>query len=449
MVCYADLVDSSNQIPNFDINTVTVTNGLTQWPAVNKSFTNATSINFSRNKISSIGDLSNFVGVKSFNLSYNSISKLNQDFCKLTDLNLMDLSHNLLEILNLDFFACSNSSISSLQWLYLNGNKIKSINKLDQLFVALPLMIKFDVSYNQIEALSIDSLSDGSINFLSNLNKRNSTLNQTSFANSISYLFNNNQIRSVKLNIELLYNATLKFLPISDALLLKLSSIDLNSNNIECDCSLFTDISFVLNESFIDSPFYPNLTESALFATQCSSSQRKYSMTTMMNNKKLKLCQQTTAVTIATTTNYTIPETTTNMTYTETSKTSTEISTPTTTFIDDGSATIPETTTTITSEYLTGTSKSTTTRAKLTTKPKTTTSISAQTSASETTVFVNRIKNDATLESSTKMALVNAHSQEGSSFSSLMRLFNSARSNYDLASNKKLAFSFILSLVFF
>ena len=297
MLCSENLVDSSNTLPHIDVKALQVSNGFTQWPVSNRSFYNATTIDFSKNKIDAVGDLSNFLNVQSFNLSSNIISKLNPDLCKLKDLTMLDLSHNSLETIEMDYFVCNNSSMSSLKMLYLNGNVIKSLHKLDLLFVALPLMVEFDVSNNQLDIISIDSVSTNSINFLNNMNKtpnKQTLVDRINSAVGFKYLFNNNLITNVSFSFELIYNSVTSVLPVSDNLLVKFTSVNLKSNSILCDCNLFKDINFILQGPFSESPYYSNLTETSLFATQCLNSKSKYSMASMMINKKLKLCPNTT-----------------------------------------------------------------------------------------------------------------------------------------------------------
>ena len=326
MLCSENLVDSSNTLPHIDVKALQVSNGLTQWPVSNRSFYNATTIDFSKNKIDAVGDLSNFLNVQSFNLSSNIINKLNPDLCKLKDLSILDLSHNSLETIEMDYFVCNNSSMSSLKMLYLNGNSIKSIHKLDLLFVALPLMVEFDVSYNQLDIISIDSLSTNSINFLNNMKKiqnKQTFVDRINSAISFKYLFNNNLIKNVSFSFELIYNSVTNVLPISDNLLVKFTSVSLKSNSILCDCNLFTDINFILQGPFSESPYYSNLTETNLFSTQCLNSKSKFSMASMAINKKLKLCPE------PTTTTTTSVSTTKSVTSTQTLTSTSLSSTPT------------------------------------------------------------------------------------------------------------------------
>jgi hypothetical protein len=287
-------------VPEMSVKTLKVSNGFTQWPVTYLPFYNATIVDFSQNKIDAVGDLSSFMNVQNLNLSNNIINKLNPDLCKLNDLHTLDLSHNALDTIDMGYFFCNNNnSVSNLQWLYLNGNSIKSLNKLDLLFIALPLMVNFDISSNQLDLISIESLSQSSIDFLNNLKGEVGSIKQAivdriNSINSFNYLFINNLIKHVSFNFELIYNSVTNVLPISDNLLLRFSSINLKSNSILCDCKLSKDINFILQGPFSDSPYYSNLTETSLFSTQCSNLKSKYSMASMANNKKLNLCQNKT-----------------------------------------------------------------------------------------------------------------------------------------------------------
>lgn len=287
MICNSYLPDSSSKLPEIAAAMVSVKKAYNKWPTISKTFQKTVVFDLSVNKIDSIGDLSNLLAVQYMNLSINSITKINPDICKLLDLFLLDLSYNQIEVLKIEDFVCETTSnklnkntnylFSNLQYLFLIGNKIKQILRLDLIFVAMPLLTELELAGNEISSINVNDLSVNSYNVLAKVksvidqyNNEDYFIQGISSTTQFYFGFTQNLIQSVYFNFEAIYNGVTSVIGISDNLLIKFGSIDLVMNPINCDCHLFKDFDFIVNGPFGDSQYYSNFTETLLVQTECA-----------------------------------------------------------------------------------------------------------------------------------------------------------------------------------
>lgn len=265
MECSSYLHNRLNILPNLIINKLSVKNSFTSWPIIPSIYTNTTFyLDLSFNKIDSIGDLNYLDHIQFLNLSNNLITKINPRICSLKEMYIIDLRNNFLETLSIEDFICdteqgsleeSDGIFSVLEYIFLANNRIKYINNLDLVFVGMPILSVFDVSNNQLVEINIDQISQNSKNVLNKLSQAIQKFdNLESFMTPINqktryyYSFKNNSIQRVNFNFKMIYSAIMSILPISKNLFLRFISINLKSNNITCDCNLYDDISFILDE---------------------------------------------------------------------------------------------------------------------------------------------------------------------------------------------------------
>jgi len=304
--CGNYLSDENNKLPDLPAQIVSAKKAYTRWPDVPKSYVNTGLLDLSINKIQKIGDLTNLKNLQYFNISFNLLTEINPQICTLKDLYVLDLSYNALEILYMEDFVCetdtsvfnttSNYLFSNLEYVFLIGNKIKEINNLDLLLVGMPIISEFEISFNQIKHINISEVSVNSKNVIEKMNQVIKTYNNREyFANTISqrtefgYFFTDNGIESVYFNFEGIYNAITDVIPISDNLLLRFSSILLDTNQIICDCGIYKDFNFLANGPFYESIYYSNLSSTFLAATQCSTVSDKVSILSVLLDNKLDI----------------------------------------------------------------------------------------------------------------------------------------------------------------
>ena len=117
---------------------VQIPNTYTMFPTIPSSYLSLTNFDLSRNKITSIDDLSNIANTLSFFMGYNLITQLpSTSLCSLTKCQVMDFRRNLLETVYFESFVCdtntselntsSNYVFSNLLQLVLEGNLIKVV----------------------------------------------------------------------------------------------------------------------------------------------------------------------------------------------------------------------------------------------------------------------------------------------------------------------------------
>lgn len=177
MECQNPLDGSMSKLPDIPASIVFSSNSLMQWPTIPASYKKKVKgLILCENRISSIGDLKNLEHLKVLNLSFNSIKKIDSSIARLNDLFMLDLSVNLIEEINFgDFVPNLNKStwtkdsepiFSNLQFLFLYGNQIKFIDKLDLLFIGLPFINALFLDNNKIKTLDAD-VSQHSLNIIS------------------------------------------------------------------------------------------------------------------------------------------------------------------------------------------------------------------------------------------------------------------------------------------
>ena len=318
--CSNYLPENSNKLPDLPAQIVSAKKAYTRWPDVPKSYVNTGLLDLSVNKIPRIGDLTNLKNLQYFNISFNLLDEINPEICVLKDLYVLDLSYNMLEVLKMESFVCETDSgvfntttnylFSNLEYVFLIGNKIKQINNLDLMIVGMPILSTFDISFNQIKEINVSQVSVNSMNVIEKMNQVIKTYNNREyFANTISqrtefgYYFTDNVIESIYFNFEGIYNAITDAIPISDNLLLRFSSILLETNKINCDCGIYKDFNFLVNGPFSESIYYSNISNTYLAATQCATISEKISILQVALENKQDIistfCESASSVTSA------------------------------------------------------------------------------------------------------------------------------------------------------
>lgn len=411
MTCNSYLADSSSKLPEIAAGMVSIKKAYNKWPAISKTFQKTAFFDVSLNKIDSIGDLSNLIAVQYMNLSLNAITKVNPDICKLANLFVLDLSYNQIEVLKFEDFVCETTSnklnkntnylFSNLEYLFLIGNKIKQILRLDLIFVAMPLLTELELAGNEITSINVNDLSVNSYNVLAKLkavidqyNNEDYFIQGISSTTQFYFGFTQNLIQSVYFNFEAIYNGITSVIGISDNLLIKFGSIDLVMNPINCDCRLFKDFDFIVNGPFGDSQYYSNFTETLLVQTECANPND--------NNAALNIFYSV------------FNQETTESTFCSADPTSSTAST-TSTIIEI-----------------------------ITTNPTTAQSSVSTDSAS---TAQSSISTDSAPTSTQGSSLFGSDSSLSDKVDTILSLFNAAHSNYDLFSTNKLVLFVILNLV--
>ncbi|KAI8419812.1 hypothetical protein MSG28_008454, partial [Choristoneura fumiferana] len=117
--------------------------------AIFDSLANLEFLDLSHNYIYAL-DILSFEGIRkllNLNLSYNHISEINSSLVRFTELTILDLSHNNLEILKVNNFK----KLYNLQYLSLNSNSIKYAEK--NVFDDMASLKSIDLQDNLIESI--------------------------------------------------------------------------------------------------------------------------------------------------------------------------------------------------------------------------------------------------------------------------------------------------------
>ena len=238
------------------VNGIYAIDSFTKWPMFKSKFKKLDYIDFSFNKIESIGDINNIQNLKYLNLSYNLISQVNSNICMLKRLQYLDLSNNELEAFHFDYFFCNKSSATRLKYLNLMGNKIKYLFSLDLVFIGLSSLKTLDLRFNKLSEIEINELSNSSIRLLEKFKsdslKKSDVLEKFMKNSTTHFYLTNNFFLSIKLNFKLIYESLVDILPVSGYLLNKFSSIHLDFDKLDCNCNLFKDVNFLLGMAFIN-----------------------------------------------------------------------------------------------------------------------------------------------------------------------------------------------------
>jgi len=147
-----------------------------EWPVIPDTYKKrAIALVLSENRISSIGDLTNLQELKLLNVSFNSLKKIDSQISKLNELIMLDATGNQLETIDFgDFVPNVNKAtlgkgeqiFSKLQFLFLLGNQIKTINSVDLMFIGMPFINALFLDNNKIRAIDVD-LTQQSLNVIS------------------------------------------------------------------------------------------------------------------------------------------------------------------------------------------------------------------------------------------------------------------------------------------
>lgn len=276
--CDSYLEQNHNIFPDITALEVVAINVFTKWPYIPESFNKTSYIHLEFNRIESIDELSNLNQLTYLNLSYNLLTRMNPDICKLKKLLALDLSFNMIQILDMQDFICGsgadlNGIMSSLRYLAVNNNKIKHLYSFDMFFIGMFWLRDFYINDNLIKYIIVDRISDQTANnLIDELNKafhKNDSI-KTEFENAIygvmfkSLNFSNNPIELVRFNFEIIFNSFTKIASIENYFYMKFSSIELKELN--CDCNFFNDLKFLLKEFFFGKKY---LIFSTIFLANC------------------------------------------------------------------------------------------------------------------------------------------------------------------------------------
>jgi Leucine-rich repeat (LRR) protein len=176
MECQSPLEAGSSKLPDIPARTIMCSNSLMEWPVIPDTYKKrAIALVLSENRISSIGDLTNLQELKLLNVSFNSLKKIDSQISKLNELIMLDATGNQLETIDFgDFVPNVNKAtlgkgeqiFSKLQFLFLLGNQIKTINSVDLMFIGMPFINALFLDNNKIRAIDVD-LTQQSLNVIS------------------------------------------------------------------------------------------------------------------------------------------------------------------------------------------------------------------------------------------------------------------------------------------
>ena len=158
--CSEFLSNDENKLPNISVKKFKVVSALTKWPCIPRNFINTTVLDFSYNQIDLIGDMSNCPHLTGLNCSHNRLINFPESLIQVFSLQTLDLSYNLIEILDMGLFISSKDELikyfmSDIRYLDLSWNKIKIVYNMDLFIFGLPFLIQFDLSNNQITRINM------------------------------------------------------------------------------------------------------------------------------------------------------------------------------------------------------------------------------------------------------------------------------------------------------
>jgi Leucine-rich repeat (LRR) protein len=180
MKCQNPLDGASSKLPDIPAEKIVSLYSFLKWPKIPESYKKKADILIlSQNRISAIGDLDNLEKLRYLNLSFNFIKRIDSSIAKLVELIILDVSSNLIETINFgDFIPNINKTtwtkneqiFSKLQYLFLDGNQIKYIYKLDLMFIGMPFVNALFLDNNKIQTLDVN-VSQQALNIISKANQ--------------------------------------------------------------------------------------------------------------------------------------------------------------------------------------------------------------------------------------------------------------------------------------
>jgi hypothetical protein len=262
MACQSILEPSLNRIPPITGKILRVVNSFGRWPEIPVETKNVSALILSENQIDSIGDLKNLDNLQFFNMSHNKLKKIDLSICTLTKLYLLDLSFNLFEEFHFEDLVPNSDTntfdsrpiFSMLQYLILNGNRIKQIYNFDLVFVAMPICNIITLDTNLLTSVDVPSLSQQSQNVIEKIKQaltlNNSYLDIFTIQRQTLYYygFNTNPITRFRITFSAILNDV--FASHKDAFLVKFLSISAMYENgkIACECNTFLGINFIVDQ---------------------------------------------------------------------------------------------------------------------------------------------------------------------------------------------------------
>ena len=279
-----------NKLPNISAKKVKVVSALTKWPCIPRNFINTTKLDFSYNQIDLIGDLSNCPNLKTLNCSFNRLIKFPESLIQVIALQKLDLSYNLIEILDMEFFVSSKDElityfVSEIRFLNLSWNKIKIVNNMDLFIFGLPVLIQFDLRNNQISRIDMSSPSQITQKINSHIKDKLTAIFLVDLVYNVDFVelenyvlfLNDNQIKYLNFAFSEIFRLLMeinKYISV-DYLYVRFASIYLGANKINCSCGLFEDFYFLINGPLNKSKYFKNLNKSLLASTECKISKNE------------------------------------------------------------------------------------------------------------------------------------------------------------------------------
>ena len=297
MVCPHYLPANASKLPDLPYGSVSIHKAYVKWPSVPESLQNTTSLDLSENQISEFNNLTYLYNLVYFNLSRNTINKINPDICRVNNLTTFDLSYNALTYIEFQSFFCDPYSFSSLKYLNLKGNKLKEVNGFDLVFTGMPLLNYLDMTQNRFPNLTVRELSDESIRIINTVKDYAASLPSYVLPyikdnTNITINLSNNVIMYLKLNFEGVYSKISelkKYGNIENNLFLKFLSVNLYADMIRCDCNIYKDFNFLINGPFTQNFYFSYLANASISNTMCVDKNINYNIVEEIQSKLIKV----------------------------------------------------------------------------------------------------------------------------------------------------------------
>ena len=268
-------------------------NAFDSWPVIPQICQKLIYLILDKNKIDSIGDVSNLINVRGLNISWNRITKFDSTLASLKYLETIDLSHNLIEQVDLgdlmfdpgrdrDLYvsnttkATSERLFSSLRKISFVGNRIKIIHGLDLLFIGMPSLDWAVFAENNLTFLEIARLSPHSEKIIQKMSNDDVKIANMTLTQYI--VFNQNRIAHVHLNFDYFRNEVFnRYEKYYFVRFMSVSFLNQLNVTINCDCGLYSDVKF-MHELFVKFAAKINIKKSDLAKIKCFKNYTEYDL---------------------------------------------------------------------------------------------------------------------------------------------------------------------------